>query len=140
MAKNMEQQEMVSVPAETLRQLQARLDALELAAHRDAMARAELANPKAKVILDQAWEEEKKELAKPAAVRTQEKADKLYGIEAPRFRVRLDSTTDDGKPGPNVSEWPEIVLSAHSDLEAKGRYTELCGIRKHDYRLVVTAA
>ena len=59
----------------------------------------------------------------------------FYGIAGPRYKVRLDSKTEEGKPGPNVSEHPELIITANSDLEAQGRYQEICGIRKHDYRL-----
>ena len=128
--------EMVSVSADLLRQLQSRLEALE----RQEAVRLEIArNPNA-LILDPAYEAWKIEASRPAAERTQDIADRMYGTTSPRFRCKLDSTKDDGKPGPKIGEHPELLISANSDLEAQGRYLKLCGIKKHDYKLLTLAA
>ena len=120
----------VEVPVSVLEKLQARLDKLE---HEQRINTELLVNSKAR-ILDPAYEEWKKEVASSAAERSQDVADKRYGVTGKRWRVMLDSTTEDGKPGPKISEHPALVVSANSDLEAQGRYMELAGIRKHDYR------
>ncbi len=132
--KNTKPAETVEVPVSVLQQLQSRLEQLE----RESKVRAELAiNPRA-MILDPEYEAYKLEMGRPAKDRTQDIADKRYGKDGKRFLVKLDSTTDEGKPGPNVSEHFELTLSANSDIEAKGRYLELMGIRKHDYRVIAT--
>ncbi len=79
---------------------------------------------------------------RPANVRTQELADKTYGTTGQRFRVAMDSTTEDGKPGPSIGEHFPLDICAHSDLEASGRYQQIMGIRKTDYpiRAVPVAA
>jgi hypothetical protein len=71
---------------------------------------------------------------------TQEIADEKYGLKGNRFTCKLDSTKEDGKPGPNVSEHFALTLSANSDLEAQSRYLEIMGIKKHDYKVVVEPA
>lgn len=121
----------VEVPASLLEKLMARLDTLEQA---NRVNTEILANGKAK-ILDPDYEAWKREVARPAAERSQDIADAKYGKEGKRFRVFLDSTAEDGEKGPNVSEHPALVISAHSDLEAEGRWKELTGIRKHDYQI-----
>lgn len=124
-------QEMVTIPAELLRRLESRLDTLE----RAEFARQELTRSPNIKILDEGWEQTKAELSRPAAERSQDIADRKYGTVGKRFRVYLDSTQEDGKPGPDVSEHPKLTISANSDLEAQARYLDLCGIHKHDYRL-----
>jgi hypothetical protein len=123
----------VAVPANEWARLQERLATLE---NVQRVQGEQQGRPT--VVLDGAWEATKAELARPAKDRTQEAADKKYGTAQPRFRVRLDSTTDDGKRGPNISEHPELEISANSDLEAGARWAQLCGVRKHDYKLVAT--
>ncbi|MES2342311.1 MAG: hypothetical protein V4597_11580 [Pseudomonadota bacterium] len=134
MAKDNEKRpDVVEVPAALWQQLQTRLETLE---HAERIRQEAGAFGPAKVILDPAYEAWKMEAARPAQARSQDVADRRYGTAAPRFRCRLDSTAPDGKPGPAVGEHPELVVSAHSDLEAQARYLELAGIRKHDYRVV----
>lgn len=123
--------EMVTIPAEEWKRLQARLDQLEASSR---FAVEAVTNSRAKII-DQSYEEWKAQAGRPASERTQEVADKLYGREGQRFRVTLDSTLEDGKPGPNVREHFPLLLSANSDLEAQARYQQVMGIKKHDYRL-----
>ena len=123
--------ETAEAPASLVAQLLARIDLLE---HRE-RERAE-ASHRPTLVIDASYEAWKADVARPAAVRTQEVADKKYGTGGRRFKVRLDARADDGKPGPNVSEHPELWISANSDLEAGARYLEICGIRKHDYRIV----
>ncbi len=129
-------EQLVTVTTSFLESLNARLAMLEHAER----ARMELAqNPHANV-LDQEHARWKELTARPASVRTQEIADKKYGNTEPRFKVRLDSTTEDGKPGPNTSEHFPLEISANSDLEAKARYEQVMGIRKHDYEIRVEPA
>ncbi len=125
------QPETVTVPVSTLAALQARLDALE-----------EAASQPRTLVLDAAWEAEKAALGRPANVRTQELADRTYGTTGQRFRVAMDSTTEDGKPGPSIGEHFPLEICAHSDLEAAGRYQKVMGILKSDYpiRAVPVAA
>ena len=123
----------VPVPVSVLEKLTSRLEALE----RAELLRQEFAiNPRAR-ILDAAYESFKTEVSRSARERTQDLADQMYGTAAPRYRVRLDSTTDEGKKGPDISEHFELKISANSDLEAQGRYLHVMGIRKHDYRVIV---
>ena len=123
----------VQVPVSVLEKLTSRLEALE----RAELLRQEFAiNPRARII-DSAYENFKAEVSRSARERTQDVADKTYGTAAPRYRVRLDSTTDEGKKGPDISEHFELNISAHSDIEAQGRYLQIMGIRKHDYRVIV---
>lgn len=131
MAKDKTSVETVEVPLGVLQELQQRLAALEYAQRLTTEA---VMNPRAK-ILDREYEAWKAEAGRTARERTQDLADARYGTTAPRFRVRLDSTGEDGKKGPHIDEHPELVLSANSDLEAQARYLALCGIRKHDYRV-----
>lgn len=130
MAKDREQT--VEVPVSTLDNLQARLASLE---HQLQVEREVRANPPAQVI-DDKYEAWKKEAGRPASERTQDVADRRFGTAAPRFRVRLDATGEDGKPGPKITEHFPLVISANSDDEAGARYLKIMGIRKHDYRLV----
>lgn len=122
----------VDVPADVLARIEmrvaaqmiARLEALETADRQ----RAEAAlTPQARV-LDQDYEAWKREASRPAKERSQDAADRLFTGPL-RFKVRLDSTQPDGKKGPNISEHPELVIAANSDLEAQARYLHLCGIR-----------
>lgn len=127
-------EETVSVPVSVLQELQDRLARLE-----NVNAVRSEAEHKPVKILDDAYEAWKREASRPAKERSQDVANKRYGTQGKRFRVRIDSSNE-GKPGPNVSEHPELVISANSDLEARGRWEELCGIRKHDYRIVCVPA
>jgi hypothetical protein len=122
----------IPVPAEVFQQMQARLEALE---QMQRMQTEALLNPRAN-ILDKEYEKWKQEAGRPAGERTQDVADKKYGKTAPRFNCRLDSTKEDGKPGPHIDEHPTLTISANSEHEAQGRYLELIGVTKHDYRLV----
>lgn len=130
------QPETVTVPASTLAAMQARLEQLEL--------RLQLRDDAAlhpTKLLDEAWQREKAELSRPASERTQDAADRKYGTEAPRFRVRLESVSESGSgKGPNIAEHFPLLVSASSDLEAGARYLSLMGITKHDHRLVVEPA
>lgn len=120
----------VEVPVALLEQLRQRLDVLE---GRERLR--EEAQARRAPVIDEEWERQKAEISRPASVRTQEMADREYGTLAPRFRVSLDPTDENGKPV-NVAEHFPLEVSAHSDLEAQARYLKLMGIRKHDYRLV----
>lgn len=123
--------ETVEVPAALWERMQARLEALELAEQKRAEAAA---NPHA-LVLDSAWERWKAEAGRPASERSQDVANGRYGLAQPRFRVRLDSTAEDGKPGPRVGEHFALEISANSDLEAQARYLEIMGIKRHEYTL-----
>ncbi len=123
-------EETVQVPVSVLQQLQTRLAALE---HAEAVRREEHENPRAKII-DPTFEQWKERYSRPPQVLTQERADKEY-TGPKRFKVWLDSSSEDGKPGPKIGEHPTIEISAHSPEEAEGRYLKLCGIKKHNYRL-----
>jgi hypothetical protein len=125
-----EKPETVEVPVATLQAMQARLDALELREQ----VRAEAALRPTRV-LDQAWEAEKAELSRPAKERTQDAADRRFGTAAPRFRCRLDSTGEGGKPGPRVAEHFELTVSAGDPLHAQARYLETMGITQHQYKV-----
>jgi hypothetical protein len=127
--------ETVEVPVALLHQLQARLEQLETAGRL-----AEEARLHPTKIIDAAWQREIAELGRPPKDRTQDLADARYGKDGKRFVVRLDPTTEDGKKGPNIGEHFPLVISANSDLEAQARYLDIMGIKKHDYRLVATAA
>jgi hypothetical protein len=120
----------VEVPVSVLEKLQARLDKLE---HEQRINTEILVNGKAK-ILDPAYEAWKKEVARPTADRSQDVADTTYGTTGKRFRVCLDSSTEEGKAGPKIGEHPALIVAGNSNLEAQARYLQLCGIRKHDYR------
>jgi hypothetical protein len=121
-------EETIEVPVSVLQQLNARLESLE---HADRVRREAELNPRAN-ILDRAYEAWKAEVGRPAKERTQDAADKAY--EGPlAFRCRLDSTTENGKPGPYIGEHPEVVVRANSAEEAEMRYLRICGIKKHDY-------
>lgn len=125
--------ETVEVPADLLRRMQERLEALE----RAEAARAEKADDlHPKQVYDEAWAKREQDISRPASERTQEIADRLFGTAEPRFLVRLDSTTEDGKPGPDIREHFPLKISGSSDLEAGARYLKVMGITKHDYRLV----
>lgn len=127
----------VEVPLSLLEEMKQRLAALE---HKTRIQDEQLNASKA-IILDPAYEAWKKDVGRPAAERTQDIADRLYPNGEP-FRVKIDSSKPDGKPGPNVSEHPEIVIRANSPEEAEGRYRKLCGIRGIDseYRFDVQPA
>ncbi len=131
------QSDTVEVPVKTWEQVQARLEALELAER----VRAEKADDplRPRAVYDAAWEQRQAEVGRPAAERTQLLADRRYGTDRPRWRVALDSTREDGRPGPNVSEHPALELSANSPEEAEGRWRLLCGVRaiSADYRMRV---
>lgn len=118
--------------------LQARLDALELSQRQQAEAAL---NPRAK-IEDEAYQKWKAEASRPASERTQDIADARYGKAGPRFRVRLDTTGEDGRPGPKVAEHFPLVLSATDETHAKARYQEIMGIRgiQHDYKFIAELA
>lgn len=116
-----------------LQQMQARLDAMEQQVR---VQQETLSNSRTRVI-DAEYEAYKLEVARPAKDRTQDIADKKYGKDGKRFRCRLDASKSDN-PTVNISEHPELVVSANSDLEAQARYLDLCGIRKHDYAVSVT--
>jgi len=122
---------MVEIPASVWEAMQKRLDALEQASRLTTEA---VLNSKAK-ILDPAYEALKVEIAKPASVRTQEIADRRFGTAGKRYRVWLDSTTPDGKKGPDISEHFPLVLSANSEHEAKAFYLDVMGITQHKYTL-----
>src|SRR5262249_36206563 len=124
--------DMVEVPAAQLAAMQARLEALE----RAELLRQHAVNHHGNVI-DRAWEQAKKDIDPPASVRTQELAARKWGTSQPRFRCRLDSTQEDGKPGPRLDELFPLDISAHSDVEAGQFYLMAMGVRSHSYRLVV---
>jgi hypothetical protein len=163
--KQKQPDEMVSVPATMLRELQSRLDVLErernqpapnvasaataelqariASLEHDARVRAEMLDPKNKLILDKAFEDWKLEASRPAKDRTQDIVDKTYGTAEPRFRVYLDSSTEENgvvKKGPSIGEHPELVISAHGDLEAGAIYLKVCGISSHKHRLMTLPA
>ena len=121
----------IEIPATQLQALMARLDKLE----HEARIQAEIVQNSKANVLDPTFEAWKKEVARPAQERSQDLADKVYGKDGKRFRVYLDSSTDDGKPGPNISEHPVLVISANSDLEAGARYLQHCGITRHAYKI-----
>ncbi len=126
------QGETVTVPVEVLERMQARLDELE----RQTRSTQESLLNSRQLVIDPDYAAWKAEASRPASERSQDAADRKYGKANPRFRVRLDATTEDGKKGPNISEHFPLEVSANSDLEAGARYLELMGIRKHDYRVV----
>lgn len=126
--------DMVQVPAADWERLQARLDALE---HADRLRAERSDDFHAKQVLDARQEALEVELMRSPQDRTQARADREYGTEGPRWHCRLDSTREDGKPGPDIREWFGVVLCANSDLEAQARYLKIMGITKHDYRVVV---
>lgn len=120
----------VEVPASLLANLQAQVESLS--------ARLRLAEERQqgvheKQVYDQAWEKRVALAGQTPAARTQQESDRLYGTKGPRWKVWLDSTERDGRPGPNVSEWPAVVVSARSPEEAEGRWLKLCGIRSHKH-------
>lgn len=129
------QPDTVTVKASDLKALMDRIDRLE---HEQRITDERL-DRKAKVILDQKFEDWKKKVSRSAGERTQEIADEKWGKDGPRFRCKLEwvSKTENEKPR-SIAEHPEIELSANSEHEASGRYLELCGITKHDHKLVVT--
>ncbi len=133
---NDKQPETVTVPAEEFKQL---LKRLEEAEQRSRIAVEAVTNGRA-LILDPEYERWKEQNSRSASERTQDIADKRFGKKGQRFTCRLDSTTEDGKPGPNVAEHFPVTLSANSDVEAEGRYLQLMGIKKHNYKVVVEAA
>ncbi len=122
----------VLVPASLLQRLEAKIEALE---HTQRVQQEALAG-KQVLILDQEYERWKREAGRSAAERTQDLADRSYDGPC-RYRVRMDSTLEDGKPGPRIDEFFPLVLRAHSDLEAQARYQEIMGIRKTDHKIVV---
>ncbi len=131
-----EREPMVKVPAALLATLTARLEVLEAAQRSQTEA---LLNPRANII-DKAYQDWKAEASRPANVRTQDMVDARYGTAAPRFVCKLDGSTEDGKPGPNLSEWFSLTISANSDLEAKARYEDAMGIKSHPYKIVTQTA
>jgi hypothetical protein len=125
MAKN-GNDDVVSVPRSEWEDMKAQLAVLL-----DHKRRADEQASRPSAILDDAYLAWKAEVSRPAAVRSQEKADRDY-TGPRRYRVRIDTTRPDGKPGPNCSEHPTIEINANSPHEAEGRYRELCGIRGID--------
>ncbi len=123
--------EMVSVPVDVLKQLQDRLAALEHAEKH----RVESLDNRAKVILDRAYEDWKAEAALPAAVRTQKICDQTYGTAGQRFKVHLEKA-DDSPKKMTLDEYPILLISANSDLEAMGRWQKLCGVTSHKHKLI----
>ena len=124
-------EETVAVPVSVLEALTKRLETLE---HASRVQAEMLVNSRA-AILDPEYEKWKAEVSRPTKERSQDVADRTYGTTGKRFRCFLNSITEDGKPGPKIDEHPQLVIAANSDLEAKGRYQQLCGIRKHEYRV-----
>lgn len=133
MAKDREPGDMVTIPRSEWDRLQAAITELLL----DKRVREERGDDfHAKEVLDRQREQRINSITRSCAERTQEIANKTYGTEGQRWRCYMDSTTEDGKPGPDVSIFFPLELSANSDLEAQARYQSIMGIRKHDYRIV----
>lgn len=124
--------DVVELPKSDFEALLQRLERLEHAQRVRAESEDTL-HPKA--LYDERWDARVAEAGKSAAQRTQERSDRDYGTRGPRWLVWLDSTREDGKPGPDVSEWPRLVISANSPEEATARWLILCGVRAHQYQL-----
>lgn len=120
----------IEVPAREYQDLQDRLAKLE----KDAEIHLARQNPNA-VVHDPAFEAWKAEVARPAAVRTQEMANKLWGTASPRYRCRLEKSKDVHE-SVRLDEHFPLEISANSDLEAGARYLQLMGIRSHIHTLV----
>jgi hypothetical protein len=131
MAKD-KQAEVIQVPADDWQRLQERLTSLE---YQQRLRDEQTPALHAKSVIDRRHEEFERNSMRSAQERTQEIADKNFGTDGPRWRCRLDSTTEDGRPGPDVSIFFPLDLCANSDLEAQARYQSVMGIRKHDYRI-----
>ena len=127
MAKNGNGIDMVEVPVSVLAELNARLAKLEAQANNPDSSRSVLR-------LDESFERFKEEVGRPCGIRSQENADKRYGTDGRRFRVSL--APGDAKGKNRVDFWPALEISANSDLEAQGRYQQLCGIRGIDTNYV----
>lgn len=125
--------EMVQVPAAEWEEMKATLAQL---LHKERVRQEQEPGVHAKSVIEQRHEEFERNSMRSAQERTQEIADKTYGTDGPRWRCRLDSTTEDGRPGPDVSNFFALELSANSDLEAQARYLQAMGIRKHDYKVL----
>lgn len=128
----------VEVPVSLLERMQARIEALE----QDRRVREERADTdfRDKTVLDRRQAEFEAAAGKTPRERTQDRADREYGTVGQRWHCRLDSTREDGTPGPDIREWFGLTLSANSDLEAQARYLKIMGITRHDYRVVVVPA
>ena len=123
--------ETVQIEVSILQELQGRLAALELAEKQ----RQELAANPPDLTLDKQYEAWKAEVSRPASVRTQEIADRLF--KGPqRYSVRLDTATKKRPDGVAPEHFP-LVIAANSDLEARARYESVMGITKHDYTIRV---
>lgn len=122
----------VEVPASLLADLKAQVEGLRAEVR---LAQEKTESVHAKQVYDQAWERKVAEAGKTPAQRTQEASDRAYGKKGQRFDVWLDSTTEDGRPGPNVSDWPRVAVSANSPEEAGARWLKLVGIRSHRHTL-----
>lgn len=130
MAKNQET-EFVQVPKSEWDRLQASIAELL----HDKRVREEKGEDfYARSVIDRKQEERENALLRPVPIRTQEAADRLFP-DGQRFQVVMDSTKEDGKPGPDVSFCYPLEINANSDLEAQARYQLVMGITSHKYRL-----
>src|SRR5260370_23504276 len=115
MAKDKE--EMVQVPASVLQQLQGRVAVLE----QQAQIAKDFLEKSPQQILDPDYEAWKAEASRPAAVRSQDVADRQYGKDGQRWRCWIDTGTAiglDGKTPPVVAWLPSLGVAANTDLEA----------------------
>lgn len=122
----------VEVPAQLMADLKAQVESLRAEVQ---LAREREQGVHEKQVYDAAWEKRVAEAALSAAERTQRASDKEYGTAGPRWKVWLDSTDRDGRPGPSVAEWPAVLISANSPEEAEARWLRLCGVRSHKHTL-----
>lgn len=124
-------EEMVTISAAVLKEIQTRMEVLEQAQRINTEL---LVNSKAR-ILDPDYEMWKMEASRSAQERSQSIVEQKFGVKGKLYRCKLDSTQDDGKPGPKIDEHPVLIIPGNSEYEAQGRYLEIIGVRKHDYKV-----
>jgi hypothetical protein len=99
--------------------LEERLEQLTALLHSKSVNAADVLKSKDR----EAWyAEQAKEISKGNVVRTQEEAERRYPKGEHQFRCVLE----DG------NRHPPIVVRADNEVDAKGRYCDLCGVLSHE--------